>query len=266
MTGPAFLSDTPAQRPDTYVNPHFGDADLSTLHDVIERHPFGLLIATTPPASAAHIPFVLRRHEGPFGTLIAHTARADPIAAMLDGATELLAVFQGPRAYVRSRWYVNPGLPTYNFIAVHAYGRATPLADRGAVLAHLSALVRLHEAGYDDEFRLADADADYVAPLLDHIAPFSLRIERIEGKVKLSQNRATADRAAVIKGLRDRGTDDDRAVAAAMEQHPYRSGEAQPLIGSGSTTPAATPAGQASTTSTSSPAPAGSVREGNHDD
>ena len=242
---------------------------------MIEGHPFGLLVAATRPASAAHIPFVLERQEGPFGTLVAHTARADPITAMLDGPTELLAVFQGPSAYIRSRWYVNQGLPTYNYLAVHAYGRAKPLSDRDAVLAHLSALVHLHEAGYADEFRLADADADYVAPLLDHIAPFALRIERIEGKVKLSQNRATADRAAVIRALRDRGSDDDRAVAAAMEQHPYRSGEAQPLIGSGPTTPAATPSGQASTTSaatttgqtsTSSPAPSASVREGNHAD
>jgi transcriptional regulator len=214
-----------------YVNPHFVEADLGVLHAVIEDHPFGLLIAPGRPPSAAHIPFVLHRGEGELGTLVAHTARADPLAAALDGGTELLAVFEGPSAYVRSRWYVNPGLPTYNYIAVHAYGTATPLSGREAVLAHLSELVHEHEAGYDDEFRLSEADTEYLAPLLDHISPFSLEIKRIEGKVKLSQNRAADDRLAVISALRERGGDSDRALAEAMEGYPYRSDRAQPLIG-----------------------------------
>lgn len=233
------------ERVRTYVNPHFAEADLGALHEVIERHPFGLLVAPTRPALAAHIPFVLHPDEGAFGTLVAHTARADPIVAALDGTTDLLVAFLGPSAYIRSRWYVNPGLPTYNFIAVHAYGRAVPLPDSAAVLTHLSELVEVHEAGYVDAFSLAEADASYLSSLLAHIAPFSLKIEHLEGKVKLSQNRAAADRRAVVDGLRARGSGEDQALAEAMEHYPYRGGEAQPLIA------AAPSIAGASTTSTS---------------
>jgi transcriptional regulator len=237
---------------------------VNALHTAIAERPFGLLIAPTVPASAAHIPFVVHRGEGPFGTLYAHTARADPIAAALDGTTELLAVFQGPSAYIRSRWYANPGLPTYNFIAVHVYGRATPLSERDAVLAHLAELVHAHEASYRDEFRIAEVGADYVRPLLEHIAPFSLRIERIEGKVKLSQNRAAGDRAAVIRALRERGGDDDHAVASAMARHAYHSDEAQPLIVSSDQT-SRHPEPQRSDTSISSRARSASAGEDDHD-
>jgi transcriptional regulator len=242
------------QRHFTYINPHFAEADLGTLHDLIERHPFGLLVAAAQPVLAAHIPFVLHPEEGPRGTLVGHTARADPIATALDGTTEVLVAFQGPIAYIRSRWYLNPGLPTYNFLAVHVYGRPRPLPDRAEILSHLSELVDLHEACYSDAFSLAEADESYVSPLLAHITPFSLQIEHIEGKLKLSQNRAAADRAGVIAGLQARGAGDDRAVAQAMDQYPYCSEQAQPLIV------------MAPAVSTSSRAPARSVREVNHGD
>ncbi len=214
-----------------YINPHFVEAELPALHVVIEDHPFGLLIAPASPPMAAHIPFVLHRREGKLGTLVAHTARADPLAAALDGTTELLAVVEGPSAYTRSRWYVNARLPTYNFIAVHAYGTATPLSDREAVLAHLSELMHNHERGYGDEFRIAEAGENYVAPLLDHLSPFSLEIKRIQGKAKLSQNRSADDRSALIRALRDRGADSDRALAETMKRYSYRSDQVPPLIG-----------------------------------
>jgi transcriptional regulator len=197
---------------------------------------------------------VLHPAEGRYGTLVAHTARADPIAKALDGRTELLAIFQGPSAYIRSRWYVDPGLPTYNFSAVHVYGRARPLPDRDATLGHLAELVDLHEATYADRFRLAEADEAYLTPLLDHIAPFTMVIEHIEGKMKLSQNRSVGDRAAVVGGLRERGAADDRSLAEAMQRYPYRSHEAKPLLGA----PADEDRAPAAATTEPQPSPASS--------
>src|ERR1700690_1372430 len=106
-----------------YVNPHFAETDLPVLHDTIEAVRFGLLVLCADGPRAAHIPFVLHRDEGRYGTLLAHVARNDPLARHLGSAGEALAIFSGPRAYVSPRWYPSGGLPTYNFLAVHAHGR-----------------------------------------------------------------------------------------------------------------------------------------------
>ena len=143
----------------------------------------------------------------------------DPIARHLDGGREALAIFSGPRAYISPRWYPSGGLPTYNFLAVHAYGRPRPLEDRDAVRAHLTELVDVHEQRFPDPWPLASASQEDVAGLLPRIAAFRLEIETIQGKRKLSQNRAVEDRDGVVRGLRERGTDDDRTLAEAMA-HP----------------------------------------------
>jgi transcriptional regulator len=186
------------------------------LHDMIETTRFGLLVLCAEGPLAAHIPFVLHRDEGPFGTLHAHVARNDPLARHLDGEHEALAIFSGPRAYVSPRWYPGGGLPTYNFLAVHAQGRPRPLADHDAVLAHLAELAAVHEDSFGEPWSLAAAPAGKVEALLGHLTAFTLEIETIQGKRKLSQNRTSEDQDGVIAGLREQGGDDAGAIADAM--------------------------------------------------
>lgn len=210
-----------------YVNPYFVERELPILHDMIEAVRFGLLVVCADGPLAAHIPFVLRREEGRYGTLVAHVARNDPLARYLNDEHEALAIFSAHRAYISPRWYPSGGLPTYNFLAVHASGRPCLLEDRDAVLAHLAELVDVHEAQFPCPWSLASAAQDHVANLLSHIVAFRLEIEAVQGKRKLSQNRASEDRDGVIRGLRERSQDDDRAIADAMTAYPYASREAQ---------------------------------------
>ena len=206
-----------------YVNPNFAERDLPVLHAAIEAVRFGLLVLCADGPLAAHIPFVLQREEGPYGTLVAHVARNDPLTRHLANGHEALAIFTGPSAYISPRWYPGGGLPTYNFVAVHAHGRARALGDRDSVLAHLAELAMAHEAQFADPWTLASAPPDHLAGLLPHIAAFTIEIEAIQGKRKLSQNRVAADRDGVIRGLRERAQGDDRAIAEAMAGYPYAS-------------------------------------------
>jgi transcriptional regulator len=202
-----------------YVKPDYAARELPVLHEMIESARFGLLVLCADGPLAAHIPFVLHRGEGHLGTLVAHVPRADPLARHLGLGHEVLAIFSGPRAYVSPRWYASDGLPTYNFLAVHAYGRPRLLEDRDAVLAHLAELVAVHEVS--SPWALVSAPEDHVAERLPHLLAFTLEISSIQGKRKLSQNRSPEDRAGVILGLSARGSEDDRAIVEAMTDHPY---------------------------------------------
>jgi transcriptional regulator len=222
-----------------YVNPLYAERELGVLHEMIEDARFGLLVLCAGGPLAAHIPFVLRREEGPNGTLLAHVARIDPLARHLGEAQgaheahegheghealdgrEALAIFSGPKAYVSPQWYEGGGLrggglPTYNFLAVHVHGRPRLLEDRDEVLAYLAELVDVHEQRFSSPWSLASAAEDHVDELLPHIVAFRLEIEAIQGKRKLSQNKTAEDRDGVIRGLRARASDDQEAIAAAM--------------------------------------------------
>jgi transcriptional regulator len=205
-----------------YVNPLYAERELPVLHELIETARFGLLVLCAGGPLAAHIPFVLRRDQGPNGTLVAHVARIDPLARHLGAGHEeqegheALAIFSGPKAYVSPQWYQDEGLPTYNFLAVHAYGRPRLLEDRDEVLTYLGELVDVHEQRFSTPWSLTSASGDHVDELLPHIVAFTLEISSLQGKRKLSQNKSAEDRDGVIRGLRERASDDDRAIAEAM--------------------------------------------------
>jgi transcriptional regulator len=212
-----------------YVNPHFAERELQVLHDTIEAARFGVLVTCADGPLAAHIPFVLHRDEGQYGTLVAHVSARDPLARHLDGEHEALAIFSAPRAYISPRWCPSGGLPTYNYLAVHAYGRPRELEDPGVVLGHLRELVEVHEERFSQPWSLTSVAEDYVDERLPHITAFRFEIDALQGKRKLSQNRTAEDREGIIGGLRERGGQDDLAIAEAMAGYPYSPRETQSL-------------------------------------
>lgn len=203
-----------------YVPPHFAVTDPAAVHDLIERHSFGLLVSRVGGEPfATHLPFLLDRAAGPHGTLLGHMARANPQWRELAGQTAL-AVFPGPHAYVSPAWYEAENVvPTWNYVAVHATGRAELVEDRGELLAILRRSVAVYEAGRPHPWPL-DAAGPAVAKLLGHIVGFRIAIDRLEGKQKLNQNHPADRRAKVARALDDRGGADDRAIAALMRATP----------------------------------------------
>jgi len=143
---------------------------------------------------ASHLPLLLRPDEGPNGTLYGHFARANPQWKELQEGAEALVIFAGADAYVSPGFY--PGkaehgkvVPTWNYVAVHAYGTAQVITDAEPLLDLVSALTDHHEAGRAQPWKVADAPADYIDGMLKAIVGFALPIQRLEGKRKLSQNR-----------------------------------------------------------------------------
>ena len=197
-----------------YVPAAFGEKRPEVLHRLIEANSFGLLITGgTDGLFATHLPFLLARDEGENGTLVAHLARANPQARTLAAGAEALVVFGGPHGYVSPTWYAERGgVPTWNYAVVHAHGEAVVVDDAAHTRKHVEALAAKYERG-----RAAPWAPDYDTRRLSGIVGIDIRVARLEGKFKLSQNRSAADRAQVVAQLLATGRDEDAALARLMD-------------------------------------------------
>jgi transcriptional regulator len=210
-----------------YTPRPFQRTDVAALLDFVAAHPFGLLVAAGEGGApqAAHLPFHVAREEGPCGTLHCHLARANPLWRLAEAGRPLLAVFSGPHGYVSPRWYTTPpasSVPTWNYAAVHAHGRCEVVHAPERLLPLVDALSRRFEPAELPEgaapWSTQGLDARVREGLLGGIVGLALRVERLEGTFKLSQNRAPADRAGVVRGLRALGDAEAGALAALMER------------------------------------------------
>ena len=130
-------------------------------------------------------------------------------------------IFAGEQAYISPSFYPSKAehgkaVPTWNYLAVHAYGTAEVFDDAERLLALVSRLSNKHEADRSDPWSVSDAPADYIDSMLKAIVGFRLPITRLDGKRKLSQNRDATDQAGVRKGLLANSNPQDHALAHLM--------------------------------------------------
>lgn len=191
-----------------YIPASFRESRIEILHDFVRAHPFGLLVsAGAGGLQATPLPFHLDA-DGGNGTLRVHLARANPHWQALAGAEECLVVFQGEHGYVTPSWYASKAatgkaVPTWNYVAVHAWGRPTVVEDAAWLRRQIGDLTLGQEVRRAAPWAVADAPEDYLDAQMKAIVGIEIPIARIEGKWKLSQNRDAADRRGVIAGLRD---------------------------------------------------------------
>jgi transcriptional regulator len=201
-----------------YRPDHFRVDDVKEMHALMRARPFATLVSGEAKGLfASHLPTVLK-DEGPYGVIECHLARANPHCRDLAEAAEALMIFHGPEAYVTPNWYPSKAqhgkvVPTWNFAAVHAYGRPEVVQERDWLLRHVTELTAQQESGEARPWLLSDAPSAFIDVMLRGIIGFRFPIARLEGKWKMSQNREMQDRVAVVTGLRERGEGEDLAVA-----------------------------------------------------
>jgi transcriptional regulator len=219
-----------------YQPPAFKEDRVPILHDAIRTIGFGTLVTCgTAGMEASHIPMLLDPEPSPFGTLQGHLARANPQWKGASG--EAFAIFLGPNAYVSPSWYPSKAetgkvVPTWNYLAVHAYGDLSFFDDPAQLREQVRRLTDTHEQGRAVPWAISDAPEDFIATMLGAIVGFRLTIRRLEGKWKLSQNRSEADRVGVRDGLIREGGDTATAMAEMMAGQSERNGI--PLLPHGS--------------------------------
>ncbi|MDQ2890709.1 MAG: FMN-binding negative transcriptional regulator [Gemmatimonadota bacterium] len=207
-----------------YVPRSNAEDRLEVLHDYIRGNPLATLVTVTASGMiASHLPLVLDPTAGPYGALQGHLARANPQHAATLLKPDALAIFSGPDAYITPSWYPAKAehgkvVPTWNYVAVHAYGPIRFIDDLKFLRAHLESLVTRHESTRDHPWSVSDAPPEYIGQLERAIIGFEIPIARIEGKWKMSQNRSAADIDGVVVGLNESHKADDRAVAAIVQR------------------------------------------------
>ena len=205
-----------------YVPEIFALKDPAETARVLREHSFGLLV-TAPEGRihSSHLPFLFEPESGRRGRLLGHMARANPqwkdFAALDESEGEALVVFQGEHGYISPSWYgEGPAVPTWNYLAVHAYGRPRIIDAPEDVRALLERLVAVHESGAARPWSMESQTDTYLQRMMRGIVAFELPIARLEAKAKLSQNKNAADRAGVMAALESSPRGDDRRLAAVM--------------------------------------------------
>ncbi len=212
-----------------YVPDLFKLEDPRRIAEVLEHFNFALLVTAVEGGApvATHLPFMFDAARGPKGTLVAHMARANPhwrdFAALTAAGGAALVAFSGPHRYISPSWY-GPGdaVPTWNYVAVHAYGAPRLIEDPDAVRVMLDRLVAVHEAGAPKSWSLAGQDEGFLARMQRGIVAFEIPIDRLEAKAKLSQNKEPPVRQRISAALRGGGDGEAAALAAWMDSlaHP----------------------------------------------
>lgn len=206
----------------TIANRQFQVTEPAALHALVRAQPLAtLVISHEGLMHVNHVPLYLDPTRGPHGTLVGHVGRANGVLPLLPQAA--VAVFHGPQAYVSPSWYPSKlvdgkGVPTWNYATVHAHGPLSVVDDEARLRKILDMLTNEHEAHRPAPWRMEDSPPDYLDKVLRAIVGVELAVERWEGVWKISQNRADADRAGVVQGLRAEGTPAADAMAELVAQ------------------------------------------------
>jgi transcriptional regulator len=207
-----------------YVPPHFGEENVDALHRTMRAFPLATLVTTGPAGiEACHVPMLIDAEPRPLGTLVFHLARANTQWRAAGAAIETLAIFVGPDAYVSPGYYptkteTGKVVPTWDYVAVHAYGTLTAFDDAPRLHALVSRLTSAHEAGRSEPWHVTDAPEAYIDGQLRGIVGLELSITRLIGSSKMSQNKSDADRRGVADALAASSNAEERATAALVSQ------------------------------------------------
>jgi transcriptional regulator len=199
-----------------YSPPYNRLEERAELVSFMRAHNFCLLVTGAGgELAASHLPCIVEQ-RGAALALVMHMARANPQwQAFFED--EVLVVFTGAHAYVSPRWYERkPAVPTWNYAAVHAYGKVS-VVEGEAKHAALAKLVAAHDPAWQPEFERLPAD--YLRDMLGGIVAFEIAVTRLETRWKLSQNRGRREQELIIAQLETSGGEGERALAALTRKH-----------------------------------------------
>jgi len=195
-----------------YIPKHFAETDLARITELVNTNGFATLITVNEGLPVAnHLPLLLDNHASL--KLSGHMAKANEQWQHFTGNTEVLAIFQGPHAYISPSSYKGHGVPTWNYAVVHMYGVATLVEDENRLQAIIETLTQKYE-----QLQTSPWSPDYPTRMLQAIVGFEIEVKRVEAKFKLSQNRSAHDRQSIIANFSASGNTSKVEMARIMQE------------------------------------------------
>ena len=190
-----------------YIPKHFEVTDKDEIFAFVEANAFGQLISNVNGRLfSTHLPFLLSENQS---KIIGHLALQNPQHTEIDGQ-EVLITLEGAHDYISPAWYSSPGVPTWNYQAVHIYGECAVFREAKELQNLVNALTNKYEAAFEKPWR-----PEYKSSMLGGIVGVEVTINEIQCKYKLSQNRPSQDRSQVINQLKAVSSN---GLAEAMER------------------------------------------------
>ena len=185
----------------------------------LQENSFGILInQTNGKLSATHIPLELETTKEGKDILYGHISRENPQWQGFTDNDQVLAVFSGPHSYISSSWYDHENVPTWNYIAVHVYGKIKIIEGEG-VIESLKKLVDKYEQNSENPVRVVDLSKKTMMQTRGIVA-FEIEITEIQATKKMSQNRDGKNYQNIISELEKVNTNQSIAIANEMKKCP----------------------------------------------
>lgn len=182
-----------------YTPKHFQLNDEQDTINFMQRYSFATIVtATNNIPFATHLPFLIEKRDGQI-ILASHFAKANPQATEIIGK-DVLVIFTEPHAYISPKHYEKEtNVPTWNYIAIHAYGKATITPEGEQTAELLARMISNYEMDYLAQWNgLPD---EYKQRMMKGIVAFEIVVDDLQGKQKLSQNRSEVERENIINSL-----------------------------------------------------------------
>lgn len=202
-----------------YIPGHFKQHNIEEVRSFLKKNSFGILISQVSGKPwATHIPLELEVNGEGKEVLVGHLSRGNRQWKEFEMNEEVLAIFNGPHTYISSSWYDHENVPTWNYIAVHVYGKIRTIEGE-ELLASLKRLVDKYEARSQYPITVERMSRKFLESELKGIVGFELIITDIQAAYKLSQNRDAKNKTQIISELENRGDTDSLEIAKRMKSY-----------------------------------------------
>jgi len=199
-----------------YIPKLYREEDRSKILEFLKQNEFSTLVTYDgeKPTASHLLMEVIDAGEKFF--VNGHMSRVNPLWKTFEKNTEALVIFQGPHTYISPTWYNHVNVPTWNYQAVHIYGKPRIVEDSNESYLLLKKLIDRHEAG--SHYKMETLPPDFVEKEMKGIVAFQIEVTRIEVNYKLSQNRSDEDYQNIVSRLDEREDEMSRGVAEAMKR------------------------------------------------
>lgn len=199
-----------------YIPKHYKENDIQEIKLFMLEHQFVTIITNDGDKPiATHVPINIHEKNGEI-YVTGHLAKNNDQWRLLNKASNVLIIFQGPHAYISSTWYEKEDVPTWNYQSVHVYGDSRLLSE-SELIEDLTYLLNKYE-GHRDNGATWDNMSENTRKQINGIIGFEIEVKEIQAAYKLSQTRTEQDKNNIISKLKESGDHLDIAIAKIMNR------------------------------------------------